>query len=185
MSIFIRLISQHDPREGSMASLLLPPSTQGMPPLTNALEETQNLFPPYPAFMAPVAHVFFFFACIVCPERSPEQYGLMSSVYSLSQIIGGLVLGALSDRIMSRRSVLLLSFMGSALSYGAIGLSSSLSMLVAGRVVVGLVKQVRAALSRDSGVGVGNGRGGGGGDIGGMLSVVNGLDCPRPRRESD
>ncbi|CAN0070555.1 unnamed protein product [Scytosiphon promiscuus] len=72
---------------------------------------------------------------------SPEQYGLMSSVYSLSQIVGGLVLGALSDRIMSRRSVLLLSFLGSALSYGAIGLSSSLSMLVAGRVVVGLVKQ--------------------------------------------
>ncbi|CAM9872161.1 unnamed protein product, partial [Hapterophycus canaliculatus] len=72
---------------------------------------------------------------------SPEQYGLMSSVYSLSQIVGGLVLGALSDRIMSRRSVLLLSFLGSALSYGAIGLSSSLGMLVAGRVVVGLVKQ--------------------------------------------
>lgn len=70
----------------------------------------------------------------------------MSSVYSLAQIIGGLVLGALSDRIMSRRSVLLLSFLGSALSYGAIGLSSSFSMLVAGRVVVGLVKQVRAVL---------------------------------------
>lgn len=67
----------------------------------------------------------------------------MSSAYSLSQIAGGLVLGALSDRAMSRRSVLLISFLGSALSYGTIGLSSSLNMLLMGRVVVGLVKQAR------------------------------------------
>lgn len=66
----------------------------------------------------------------------------MSSAYSLSQIVGGLVLGALSDRAMSRRSVLLISFLGSSLSYGTIGLSSSLDMLLVGRVVVGLVKQV-------------------------------------------
>ncbi|CAN0307900.1 unnamed protein product, partial [Ectocarpus sp. 12 AP-2014] len=72
---------------------------------------------------------------------STEQYGLMSSAYSLSQIVGGLVLGALSDRALSRRSVLLISFLGSALSYGTIGLSSSLTMLLVGRVVVGLVKQ--------------------------------------------
>ncbi|CAM9471175.1 unnamed protein product [Ectocarpus fasciculatus] len=72
---------------------------------------------------------------------STEQYGLMSSAYSLSQIVGGFVLGALSDRALSRRSVLLISFLGSALSYGAIGLSSSLTMLLVGRVVVGLVKQ--------------------------------------------
>lgn len=43
---------------------------------------------------------------------------------------------------MSRRSVLLLSFLGSAASYGTIGLSTSLGMLLMGRVVVGLVKQV-------------------------------------------
>lgn len=55
------------------------------------------------------------------------------------------MLGALSDRAMSRRSVLLISFLGSALSYGTIGLSSSLNMLLMGRVVVGLVKQVRAS----------------------------------------
>eukprot|EP00752_Nemacystus_decipiens_P002470 g2326.t1 len=72
---------------------------------------------------------------------STEQYGLLSSAYSLSQIVGGLVLGALSDRAMSRRSVLLISFLGSAVSYGTIGLSTSLSMLLMGRVVVGLVKQ--------------------------------------------
>ncbi|CAN0487113.1 unnamed protein product, partial [Ectocarpus sp. 8 AP-2014] len=67
----------------------------------------------------------------------------MSSAYSLSQIVGGLVLGALSDRALSRRSVLLISFLGSALSYSTIGLSSSLTMLLVGRVVVGLVKQTR------------------------------------------
>lgn len=66
----------------------------------------------------------------------------MTSVYSLSQIVGGLVLGALSDRAVSRRLVLLVSFLGSALSYGMIGLSSSLNMLLVGRVIVGLVKQV-------------------------------------------
>lgn len=75
----------------------------------------------------------------------------MSSAYSLSQIVGGLVLGALSDRAMSRRSVLLISFLGSSLSYGMIGLSSSLSMLLVGRVVVGLVKQVnRKKISKNT-----------------------------------
>lgn len=73
----------------------------------------------------------------------------MSSAYSLSQIVGGFVLGALSDRALSRRSVLLISFLGSALSYGAIGLSSSLTMLLVGRVVVGLVKQVCACVWGD------------------------------------
>lgn len=76
--------------------------------------------------------------------RSSERYGLMSSAYSCSQIVGGLVLGALSDHAMSRRNVLIISFLGSALSYGTIGLSSSLNMLLAGRVIVGLVKQVSA-----------------------------------------
>ncbi|CAM9537308.1 unnamed protein product, partial [Choristocarpus tenellus] len=72
---------------------------------------------------------------------STELYGLMSSAYSFAQILGGLVLGALSDNFLSRRSVLLLSFLGSCLSYGLVGLSSSLSMLLVGRVIVGLVKQ--------------------------------------------
>ncbi|CAM9991060.1 unnamed protein product, partial [Discosporangium mesarthrocarpum] len=72
---------------------------------------------------------------------SAGLYGLMSSAYSFSQILGGLVFGALSDRVLSRKSVLLLSFLGSALSYGLVGMSSSLSMLLVGRVIVGLVKQ--------------------------------------------
>lgn len=72
---------------------------------------------------------------------STELYGLMTSAYSLAQVVGGVVLGALSDRVMSRRSVLLLSFMGSCVSYGLVGLSSSLSMLLLGRIIVGLVKQ--------------------------------------------
>lgn len=70
----------------------------------------------------------------------------MTSAYSLAQVVGGVVLGALSDRVMSRRSVLLLSFMGSCVSYGLVGLSSSLSMLLLGRIIVGLVKQARASV---------------------------------------
>lgn len=78
----------------------------------------------------------------------------MSSAYSLSQIVGGLVLGVLSDHIMSRRSVLVLSFVGSAISYGTIALSSSLNMLLAGRVLVGLVKQVNGLTKADRQAGI-------------------------------
>lgn len=90
---------------------------------------------PTPTPPAQPAHTFM--AC------STESYGLMASAYSLSQIVGGLVLGTLSDHVMSRRSVLLLSFVGSAISYGLVGLSRSLRMLLLARVIVGLVKQVR------------------------------------------
>lgn len=72
---------------------------------------------------------------------SNESFGLMASLYSASQLVGGLVLGALSDRLFSRRSMLLLSFMGSSIGYGLIGVSTSLSLLIVSRVVVGLVKQ--------------------------------------------
>ncbi|CAM9417974.1 unnamed protein product, partial [Sphacelaria rigidula] len=79
-------------------------------------------------------------------DISPELYGLMTSAYSLAQIVGGLVLGALSDRVMSRRSVLLLSFMGSCVSYGLVGLSSSLWMLLLGRIIVGLTMTISTAI---------------------------------------
>eukprot|EP00953_Heterococcus_sp_UTEX-ZZ885_P007690 4635-Heterococcus_DN1.PRE.5 len=63
----------------------------------------------------------------------------MSSAYSLAQLVGGLLLGAASDR--SRRGVLLLSFFGSAIGYFLIGTARSFTVLLCSRVVVGLVKQ--------------------------------------------
>jgi hypothetical protein len=69
-----------------------------------------------------------------------EVYGLMSSSYYFSQIVGSLAMGVLLDSL-SRRNMLILSFIGSAISYAIVGLSKELWLLFASRVVVGLVKQ--------------------------------------------
>eukprot|EP00808_Paulinella_micropora_P016965 g13248.t1 len=67
---------------------------------------------------------------------------LSSSLFSTSQIAGGVALGVLADSgKLSRQQMLLLSFGGSAVSYTIVGLSSSLSLLLTSRVIVGLVKQ--------------------------------------------
>ena len=70
----------------------------------------------------------------------PELIGLIGSIYSGSQIVGGLVLGTLSDRI-SRSHVLLMNFAAAALSYTMVGLAETVWLLLASRVVVGLFKQ--------------------------------------------
>ena len=70
-----------------------------------------------------------------------SQRELLSSIYSFSQIVGGLMIGALADsNVLSRRTVLLLSFVGSAVAYALIVLDNFVA-LVLSRVVVGLVKQ--------------------------------------------
>eukprot|EP01041_Mallomonas_annulata_P004782 gene4782-9513_t len=69
-----------------------------------------------------------------------EMYGLISSLYSSSQIVGGLTIGILSD-IISKKDILIISFVGSALSYGIVGSSTSILILFGSRVLVGLVKQ--------------------------------------------
>ena len=77
---------------------------------------------------------------------SKRTYGLISSVYSLSQIVGGLILGAVADRRLGRRGLLLLNFAGAALAYAIVGAPrASLGLLVASRVVVGLCKQTMTA----------------------------------------
>ncbi|CAB9510445.1 major facilitator Superfamily [Seminavis robusta] len=66
---------------------------------------------------------------------------LLTSVFSLAQIVGGLVLGALIDaKWVKRKTVLYLSFGGSAVAYALIALGG-LSALVWSRILVGLVKQ--------------------------------------------
>lgn len=66
--------------------------------------------------------------------------GFMSSLYSISQIFGGIVMGVLSDT-QSKHDVLLLSLLGSAVSYFIVGTSKSVAMLFLSRILVGLVKQ--------------------------------------------
>lgn len=71
---------------------------------------------------------------------STQSYGLITSLYATAQLIGSLVLGVLSD-YTSKKGILLLSFAGSGLSYLMVGLGKSTVVLLASRVVVGLVKQ--------------------------------------------
>jgi MFS family permease len=72
---------------------------------------------------------------------SASQRELLSSVFSSSQIVGGVLLGALCDAgWVRRRTILFLSFAGSALSYALI-VHGGLWALVFSRVLVGIVKQ--------------------------------------------
>ena len=50
-----------------------------------------------------------------------KALGFASSAYSLAQIVGGLALGALSDRSLGHRGLLLLSFVGAATAYAIVG----------------------------------------------------------------
>lgn len=66
---------------------------------------------------------------------------LLGSLFSSSQILGSLLMGALSDSgILSRRKILYISFLGSALSYSLIVFGEFRSLLIS-RVIVGGVKQ--------------------------------------------
>ena len=73
--------------------------------------------------------------------HSAKQREMLSSLFSSSQIAGGLMIGALSDvGLLSRRNILFLSFLGSAVSYALI-IVGGLRSLIFSRVLVGLVKQ--------------------------------------------
>jgi len=66
---------------------------------------------------------------------------LLNSLFSGSQILGSLVMGALSDSgILSRKHILYISFLGSALSYSLI-VYGGVRGLVLSRAIVGGVKQ--------------------------------------------
>ena len=75
-----------------------------------------------------------------------KALGFASSAYSLAQIVGGLALGALSDRSLGHRGLLLLSFVGAATAYAIVGWpGATFTTLVGSRVVVGLCKQTMTA----------------------------------------
>ena len=68
---------------------------------------------------------------------SPFVIGLLFASFSLSQLIAAPVLGELSDR-WGRRPVLILSLIGTAISFAMLALAGSLFMLFAARIVDGL-----------------------------------------------
>ena len=89
------------------------------------------------SLVVPLLHQYYKNAGV----HSASQREMLSSLYSSSQIAGGLIIGALSDLgYLSRRRILFLSFIGSAVSYAMI-VAGSLPYLVFSRVCVGLVKQ--------------------------------------------
>src|SRR5262245_25799946 len=67
---------------------------------------------------------------------SETVIGLIIATFSLSQLIASPPLGALSDRV-GRRPVLLLSLIGTAVSFVMMALAGSVPMLFAARLVDG------------------------------------------------
>jgi len=78
---------------------------------------------------------------------SANQRELLSSVFSSSQIVGGMALGAMADaRFLKRKTILYVSFGGSALAYASIAFGG-FHALIFSRILVGLVKQTMTVTS--------------------------------------
>lgn len=88
-----------------------------------------------------VPNILFLFKDVLGDKFSPGLYGAISSVYSASQIVGGLIIGYLSDKSLGRKRTLMLSFFGAGLSYLVVGFAESIELLIVSRIIVGLVKQ--------------------------------------------
>src|SRR5580700_10859560 len=70
-------------------------------------------------------------------ESAARWFGVLMSLYSVMQFVFAPVLGGLSDRF-GRRTVILTSLLGAAMSYLASGLAPALWWLFVGRVVAGI-----------------------------------------------
>jgi DHA1 family tetracycline resistance protein-like MFS transporter len=68
---------------------------------------------------------------------SPITIGLLFASFSLAQLLASPLLGDLSDR-WGRRPVLILSLIGTAISFAMLAIAESLAMLFAARIVDGL-----------------------------------------------
>src|SRR3989338_10329339 len=71
-------------------------------------------------------------------KASAVTIGLLYSVYSLAQLVFSPFWGSLSDRF-GRRPIMLLSTLGSALSYILFALSGSLGALLLSRLLAGIM----------------------------------------------
>lgn len=76
--------------------------------------------------------------------------GLLSAAFALSQFVATPALGALSDRV-GRRTVLIISLIGSALGYLVFGLAGGLAVMMVGRIIDGVtganISTAQAALA--------------------------------------
>ncbi len=68
---------------------------------------------------------------------TPFQIGLLFASYSVSQLLAAPVLGSLSDRY-GRRPILLLSLLGTVISFALLAVATSLWLLFVARIIDGL-----------------------------------------------
>ena len=72
---------------------------------------------------------------------SISQREMLSSLFSTSQIVGGIVMGFLCDTgLLNRKTILYISFLGSAVSYLMLASGNSRHVIIS-RAIVGFVKQ--------------------------------------------
>lgn len=71
---------------------------------------------------------------------TPQQLGILSSVYGMTQLASSPILGSASDKI-SRRTILLLSLIGGACGYGFLGCATEIWMVFVSRFLSGIFRQ--------------------------------------------
>ncbi|XP_067889929.1 major facilitator superfamily domain-containing protein 9 [Heterodontus francisci] len=69
--------------------------------------------------------------------------GLVGSVYGLLQLFSSTVIGSWSD-VVGRRSILLITLVLSGFSYGLLGISSSIPLLILARIPTGIFKHTQS-----------------------------------------
>lgn len=75
---------------------------------------------------------------------TPISFGLLSSLYGVSQLVGGIVVGVVADRILGRKNALIASLLISALGYLLLMSSNSMAVFALSRIIVGFVRHTQS-----------------------------------------
>lgn len=75
---------------------------------------------------------------------SSLSFGLLSSLYGVAQLIGGIVVGVLADRFLGRKFALMASLIITACGYLMLMGSSTVQLFALSRIVVGFVRHSQA-----------------------------------------
>lgn len=147
-----RVQQQRNPRRSNWTTLWKKSSSSITVQVRTSEEQHRSLISLHPTISLPLLVMIDMFAVsLVVPllfqyyqlagVNSANQRELLSSIFSMSQIVGGLCMSILSDaRVLRRKTMLLISFSGSAISYALI-VYGGLHALIISRILVGLVKQ--------------------------------------------
>lgn len=75
---------------------------------------------------------------------SSLSFGLLTSLYGVAQLIGGIIVGVLADRFLGRKLALMISLLVSACGYLLLMSTSTVQMFALSRIVVGSVRHSQA-----------------------------------------